>query len=96
VKPRRRYAIVGLGSRSLLYTSALLGKYRQGGELAGLCDVNAHPDALAQPILSARPRCFRGADLRATGQPVDLTALVKLQHPPPRYPAGAAGHQHHH
>jgi predicted dehydrogenase len=53
VTPRRRYAIVGLGSRSRLYTSALLGsrsrlytsallgKYQQSGELVGLCDVNA-------------------------------------------------------
>ena len=37
----KRFAIVGLGSRSRdVDTSALLGKYRQSGVLVGLCDVN--------------------------------------------------------
>ncbi len=36
-----RYAVVGLGSRSLMYTSALLGEHRAAGELVGLCDVNS-------------------------------------------------------
>lgn len=36
-----RYAVVGLGARSLMYTSALMDEHRAAGELVGLCDVNA-------------------------------------------------------
>ncbi len=36
----KRYAIVGLGSRSRLYTEALLTDYRAQGALVGYCDVN--------------------------------------------------------
>jgi len=39
--PRTRYAIVGLGSRARTYTRALLGPYRERGELVGLCDSNS-------------------------------------------------------
>ncbi len=37
---RSRYAIVGLGSRSRMFTSALFTDYRDSGELVGLCDLN--------------------------------------------------------
>ncbi|WP_205857698.1 Gfo/Idh/MocA family oxidoreductase [Phytoactinopolyspora endophytica] len=37
---KKRYAIVGLGSRSRMYTRALLTDHRDDGELAALCDVN--------------------------------------------------------
>ncbi len=37
---RRRYAIVGLGSRHSMYRSALLGRYAAHAELVGLCDSN--------------------------------------------------------
>ncbi len=36
----KRYAIVGLGSRSRLYTEALLTDYRAQGALVSYCDVN--------------------------------------------------------
>src|SRR4051794_26184180 len=36
----RRYAVVGLGSRSQMYTEALLTKYRSHGTLVGYCDPN--------------------------------------------------------
>ncbi len=35
-----RYAIVGLGSRSSMFTNALLKDYREQGELVALCDIN--------------------------------------------------------
>ncbi len=35
-----RYAIVGLGSRSTMFTNALLKDYREQGELVALCDIN--------------------------------------------------------
>lgn len=35
-----RYAVVGLGSRSRMFTSALLTNYSEHAQLVGLCDVN--------------------------------------------------------
>jgi predicted dehydrogenase len=37
---RRRYAIVGLGSRHAMYRTAILGPYAPHAELVGLCDLN--------------------------------------------------------
>lgn len=37
---RRRYAIVGLGSRHAMYRTAILGPYVDYAELVGLCDLN--------------------------------------------------------
>jgi len=39
---RTRYAIVGLGSRSGMFSNALLGDYREHGQLVALCDSNQH------------------------------------------------------
>ena len=38
---RRRYAIVGLGVRSNMYATAILGEHSDSGELVGLCDLNS-------------------------------------------------------
>jgi predicted dehydrogenase len=38
--PRKRYAIVGLGSRAGMFLEALIGKYSDRCELVGLCDSN--------------------------------------------------------
>ena len=37
---KKRYAQVGLGSRSEMYTEALLDRYAEHGELVGFCDTN--------------------------------------------------------
>lgn len=37
---KKRYAIVGLGHRSQMFSSAILGPYKDTAELVGLCDVN--------------------------------------------------------
>jgi predicted dehydrogenase len=37
---RKRYAIVGLGSRHAMYRTAILGAYAPHAELVGLCDIN--------------------------------------------------------
>jgi len=39
-REKRRYAIVGLGSRSSMYSEALLGAHRADGALVAYCDVN--------------------------------------------------------
>lgn len=45
---RRRYAIVGCGSRHQMYQDAIEKDYREHAELVGLCDVNPGRAALAQ------------------------------------------------
>src|ERR1700752_4812341 len=37
---RKRYAVVGLGSRSRMFTTALLKDYPDRGQLVALCDQN--------------------------------------------------------
>ncbi len=37
---RKRYAVVGTGSRVVMFLDALAGPYRDAGELVGLCDVS--------------------------------------------------------
>ncbi|MYE25908.1 MAG: Gfo/Idh/MocA family oxidoreductase [Chloroflexi bacterium] len=37
---RKRYAIVGTGSRAGMYVDAVTGQYREQAELAGLCDLS--------------------------------------------------------
>ncbi len=39
-KSRKRYAIVGTGSRCRMYQGAIEGNYREHAELVGICDVN--------------------------------------------------------
>ena len=38
--PTKRYAIVGTGSRSHMFSSALLGSHKDHGKLVALCDLN--------------------------------------------------------
>lgn len=37
---RKRYAIVGTGGRSSMYSHALLGRFKETGQLVALCDIN--------------------------------------------------------
>ena len=37
---KKRYAIVGLGARSAMYSTSLWEDYNDHAELVGLCDVN--------------------------------------------------------
>jgi predicted dehydrogenase len=47
---RRRYVIVGLGSRHRMYHTAILRDYKDHAELVGLCDSNAGRLALSQQL----------------------------------------------
>ena len=46
--PRKRYAIVGVGSRSAMYRTAVLKTYAEYCQMAGFCDVNEGRLKLAQ------------------------------------------------
>ena len=37
---KTRYAIVGLGGRSVMYSGAILSLYTERAELVGICDIN--------------------------------------------------------
>ena len=37
---KKKYAVVGVGSRSGMYLNAVMGDYRDRSELVGLCDIN--------------------------------------------------------
>lgn len=37
---RKRYAIVGTGGRSSMYSHALMGRFKEVGQLVALCDIN--------------------------------------------------------
>src|SRR5688572_11190908 len=56
---RTRYAVVGLGSRSAMYTRAILTDYADRAELVGYCDVNQtrmdHWNAHYAAELAAKP-----------------------------------------
>ncbi len=64
--PRKRYAVVGVGSRARMFTGAITGKYRDGNEIVAVCDSNPGRAALAVRTISAtgasQPRAFAAAD----------------------------------
>ena len=49
-QPRRRYALVGVGSRSRMYRQAVLDTYKAYGEMVGYCDNNLGRLQLAQRV----------------------------------------------
>ncbi len=53
----RNYAIVGLGSRSHLFSDALMGEFRDHGRLAALCDLNQARMDYTNRVLRERYRC---------------------------------------
>jgi predicted dehydrogenase len=64
--PRKRYAVVGLGSRARMYTGAITGKFKDNNEIVAVCDTNAGRLALAVRKLtetgSSAPRPYLAAD----------------------------------
>lgn len=63
---RKRFAIVGLGSRSRMYTRALTDKLRDANEIVGLCDSNRGRLTLAARLITetgaSHPKTYDGAD----------------------------------
>ena len=51
--PRRRWVIVGMGSRSRMYSSAITQTFREGNELVGICDTNPGRLELAASAVAA-------------------------------------------
>jgi predicted dehydrogenase len=63
---RKRYAVVGVGSRSRMYTRAVTGKYRDRNEIVAVCDRNAGRAALAVKRIAqtgaSQPVAYAAAD----------------------------------
>lgn len=64
--PRKRFAVVGLGSRARMYTHAITDKFRDSSELVGVSDTNAGRLALAVKTIAAtgvsKPKGYKAAD----------------------------------
>ncbi len=63
--PRRRYAIVGVGSRSRMYVNAVARTFRDTSELVALCDTNPGRLELASKaaaVNGAAPKTYLAAD----------------------------------
>ncbi len=64
--PRKRYAVIGTGSRARMFTSAITGKFSDGNEVVAVCDKNAGRLALAVKTISAtgasQPKPYLAAD----------------------------------
>jgi predicted dehydrogenase len=63
---RKRYAVVGVGSRARMYTRAVTGTYRDRCEIVAVCDRNAGRAALAVKRIAAtgasQPAAYAAAD----------------------------------
>jgi len=70
---KKRYAQVGVGSRSMLYSHALMGDFAQYGELVALCDINPTRLAYANEQFAAK---YGAAPLPVYG-PADFTRMLK-------------------
>jgi predicted dehydrogenase len=63
---RKRYVVVGVGSRARMYTRAVTGKYRDRNEIVAVCDRNAGRAALAVKRIAdtgaSKPVAYPAAD----------------------------------
>jgi len=63
---RRRYAVVGVGSRSRMYTGAITGKFRDNNEVVAVCDSNAGRAGVAVRNIAktgaSNPKAYLAAD----------------------------------
>ena len=63
---RKRYAVVGVGSRARMFTRAITGKFRDNNEVVAVCDKNPGRAALAVRTITATgasvPKAYGMAD----------------------------------
>ena len=64
--PRKRYAVVGVGSRARMFTNAMTGKFRDTSDVVGICDRNAGRLARAVKLITetgaSQPRGYAASD----------------------------------
>lgn len=86
-KKRRRFAIVGTGSRHRMYRDAILEEYRESSSLVGMCDINEGRLDLSQGIcrkMGAEVPVYKAADfdrmIRETRPDVVIVTTVDATH----------------
>ena len=91
---RTRYAVVGLGSRARMFTTALTRQYRDRAELVGFCDPNRtrmawHNKVLGTSVPTYEPADFTRmlADVR-----VDTVVVTSMDRTHHRYAIAAMEH----
>ncbi len=72
---RKRYAIVGTGSRHRMYHGAILGAYKEHAELVGLCDLN-----IGRVELSRQSARERGVEVPGYAA-ADFEKMIREQKP---------------
>jgi hypothetical protein len=70
---RKRYAIVGTGSRHAMYRDAIVGDYKQHAQLVAMCDIN--PGRLE---LSCNKAKAAGSDVRDMSRRISISCLPRL------------------
>ena len=89
---RKRFAIVGTGGRSQMFSRALLGKYKDHGELVAFCDMNQvrmdlynswfGKELSASPVPTYKPDRF---DEMVRDQKVDCVIVTSVDRTHHRY-----------
>ncbi|AYY11496.1 gfo/Idh/MocA family oxidoreductase [Actinobacteria bacterium YIM 96077] len=99
METRTRYAVVGLGSRSTMFTRALLDAHRDSGQLVGLCDVNGtrmnHHNARFADEFGLDPvPCYDAADFirMLDEQQVDAVVVASVDRTHDHYIVTAMDH----
>ncbi|TWI69149.1 oxidoreductase family protein [Pseudoduganella lurida] len=86
--PRKRYAVVGVGSRSRMFTRAITDKYSDTNEIVAVCDTNSGRAALAAKVIAAtgtsQPRVYKAADfdqmIRETKPEFVIVTVIDAKH----------------
>lgn len=91
---RTRYAVVGLGSRAFMFTTALTTEYRDRAELVALCDPNRTRMAFHNEMLGTSVTCYRPDDFARmlAEQRVDTVIVTSVDRTHHRYAIGAMEH----
>jgi predicted dehydrogenase len=89
----RRYAVIGLGHRAQLYVDALLGDWRDAGQLVAFCDVNRtrmefHNDRV-EAAGYARVPCYHPGQLDAILASADAVIVTTVDAAHARYVCAA-------
>lgn len=87
---KKRYILVGNGSRSMMYAHALMGEFSQYGELVAICDINAGRMAYANelfakkygaaPLPAYKPTDFAKMVRETRGEVVIVTSIDRTHH----------------
>ncbi len=89
-KKKKRYAVVGLGGRSAMFTNALLKEYRDSATLAAFCDINQvrmdyynrlySKELKIEPIPTYRPDEFDAMIRKHKIDTVIVTSIDRTHH----------------